>query len=414
METHLFISKHIRGFIYLLGITFIAALAVDMLPGAQTTIIIGNAINILFIVVCISLYFLEQIPSTLMAGFLFYSIIINIIISQFFIDHASQTWGFTFIRDNIIIVMFAPAMALFMDRKHLFVVGLLILVFFGCSLVGSRNALVLINLPMLLIMNASFIFIINYLVSQMEKNQLLQEEHNRQLNKLVATKNRFFAIIAHDLKNPIGSLVGLSQLLATNFPHYSDQKKLMFIGQIEGTSKHTYDLLLNLLEWARSQSGNMDYSPREIVPVESIDEVLASLGGMIVSKGISIERSVTTGKALYADANMLSTIIRNLAVNAIKYSPRGGTIHFVVREEDGARIAIDIVDRGVGMSMEVRDGLFKVECNTYSMLGTEQEMGTGLGLIVCKEFMDRNKGELRVESEVGVGSCFSIILPRCS
>jgi PAS domain S-box-containing protein len=247
---------------------------------------------------------------------------------------------------------------------------------------------------------------------QLMNQKKLLVENNNQLKKLIATKDRFFSIIAHDLKNPISALMGFSSLLVQNFDKYNEEKKMKFTRLIEGTSIHTYELLLNLLQWSRSQSGDLIYQPISIAPVVLIDEIISSLEEMLISKELKTSISLETEVEITVDKNMLLTILRNITINAIKYSPRGGEIKFVVKPYDTDQIAILIIDQGIGMNQQLIHDLFKIERKVQSMPGTEEEKGTGLGLIVCKEFIDLNKGQIIVESKPGKGSTFKIIVPE--
>mgnify|MGYP001806048146 CR=1 FL=1 len=237
-------------------------------------------------------------------------------------------------------------------------------------------------------------------------------ENNIQLKKLNATKDRFFSIIAHDLKNPLSTLMSFSHLLVKNYGNYDEEKKIKFTKLIEDTSIHTYELLLNLLQWARSQTGDFIYNPTVVSPVVIVNEINNSLNEMLVAKEIEVHKIVETESRMMVDKNMMLTIMRNLMVNAIKYSPRKSKIFMIVKEFDNANIAILIKDQGIGMTEDTKNKIFMIEQKVQSIPGTESEKGTGLGLIVCKEFIDLNKGKILVESEKGIGSTFTIVVPR--
>lgn len=240
----------------------------------------------------------------------------------------------------------------------------------------------------------------------------LLESNNIDLKRLNATKDRFFSIIAHDLKNPLSTLMSFSHMLVENFNQYDETKKIKFTKLIEDTSKNTYELLLNLLTWARSQSGDMRYQSVEISSEALVDEICESLKEMLEAKELSFKKNVFTDTLIRVDKNMMLTVFRNLAVNAIKYSPRGGTIYFIITEHDEHFISISIKDQGIGMSEDTREKLFKIEHKVQSMPGTESEKGTGLGLIVCQEFVEQNHGHIYVTSSPGKGSTFTVLVPK--
>ncbi len=235
------------------------------------------------------------------------------------------------------------------------------------------------------------------------------EKRTQELNELNATKDKFFSIIAHDLKNPFNTLMGFSELLLDNLDEYGKDKLHEFISILYETSKQSYALLENLLEWSRSQTGRLEMAPADCNLYRLFEENIRLLNNPAAKKEIKLINEVDAGLSAYCDENMVSTVIRNLISNAVKYSNQGGTITCSAASKADT-IEVKISDTGIGIKPENMQKLFRIDVN-YTTKGTAQETGTGLGLILCKEFIGRNGGEIHVESEFGKGSTFIFTLP---
>lgn len=229
------------------------------------------------------------------------------------------------------------------------------------------------------------------------------------LRELNITKDKFFSIISHDLKSPFNSILGFSELLfgSIRMKNYEDVDKFAEI--IHRSSKLAMDLITNLLDWTRSQTGRMEFNPEYFEIVSLINQVLDLSEGAKHQKSITINTELPHSYAVYADKEMISIIIRNLISNAIKFTNPGGTITVKVETKPGG-VQISVRDNGVGMKRETIDTLFRID-KTYSTMGTFREKGTGLGLILCKEFVEKHGGRIWVESEVGKGSTFLFTIP---
>jgi signal transduction histidine kinase len=256
----------------------------------------------------------------------------------------------------------------------------------------------------------------NMIISQNEELKELNinlenkvEQRTLELKELNATKDKFFSIIAHDLKNPFNTLMGFTELLLDNLQDYSTEKLKEFIGILHETSRHSYALLENLLEWARIQTGRLQMSLEIISLRDLAEENINLLVTNASKKGIVLINNIQPSIQAYADKNMVNTVIRNLASNAIKYTPEKGSITLESRIA-GKLAEISITDTGVGIKPENLSKLFRIDV-TYTTKGTAQETGTGLGLILCREFINKNGGEIKAESEFGSGSTFRFTLP---
>ncbi|MFO7841675.1 MAG: tetratricopeptide repeat-containing sensor histidine kinase [Fidelibacterota bacterium] len=266
-----------------------------------------------------------------------------------------------------------------------------------------RNLLLLI-MGMIIIF---FVVILKLYISNNKTNTAL-EKNREKLQELNATKDKFFSIIAHDLKSPFNSILGFSSMLERYCRSKDYQKIEEFSRHIRGVSQQTFKLLENLLEWSRSQTGNISFTPREIDISASIKNAADLIYTSAIRKDIKLDIQAEPVR-VQADENMLHTVLHNLLSNAIKYSHRGGTVYVKTLEKDGM-LEIRIRDEGAGMDEETRKRLFHIDKN-ISHPGTEGEEGTGLGLLISKEFIEKHHGSIRVESEPGEGSCFIIDIP---
>lgn len=234
-------------------------------------------------------------------------------------------------------------------------------------------------------------------------------EVNKELNDANATKDKFFSIIAHDLKNPFTALLGFTEFLRTNFRTLDVKEAEEMIEMLYSSSNTTYKLLEDLLLWSRSQLGKVTFNPEPVKLQEIWKELSEQLSVQAEDKGIILNFKDTFGIELYCDRNMVKTIIRNLVSNAIKFSYKGSDVDIKVHL-NGDMAQITVSDKGVGIEKEKIEKLWVVGAHN-STAGTDNELGTGLGLVLCKEFIQTNGGEIRVESEIGKGSDFIFTIP---
>ena len=231
-----------------------------------------------------------------------------------------------------------------------------------------------------------------------------------ELFELNASKDKFFSIIAHDLKNPFNTIIGFSEMLKEEVKSGDHESIGEYAGLINTSAVQTFRLLENLLEWANSQRGKILFSPIPIKLSELYNEELSVLNDMAKGKDIELKSSYPENLTIFADKNMMKTILRNLISNAIKFTHKNGKVE--VKAMIGNRLVeISVSDTGIGMTNETKAKLFKIDAN-LSTPGTENEKGTGLGLFLCKEFIEKHGGKIWVESEPGKGSTFKFILPR--
>jgi signal transduction histidine kinase len=239
-----------------------------------------------------------------------------------------------------------------------------------------------------------------------QKNEL--EKKKNQLEVSNATKNKFFRIIAHDLRNPISTLVGSTGYILTDIDEFDKEKTKRIIKELNKLSLTTYNLLENLLDWSTNQMGEIRYNPKPLDIVSIINENIELIKVKVNSKDIDLSIDLPDTIYVFADENMLHTVVRNLLSNAVKFTNEKGTIK-IFSSVDDEDCSLSITDNGLGISKENQQALFKIEKH-YTTLGTHNEKGSGLGLILCKEFIERNGGTITVKSEPKKGSTFTITL----
>jgi len=235
------------------------------------------------------------------------------------------------------------------------------------------------------------------------------KSQNEELKKLNADKDRFIFILAHDLKSPFNSMLGFLELLSVNIRKYDIDEIEKQINIVNNAARNTFRLLEDLLMWVRTQSGKIPYKPQKLNFSDICMDIVAFLKPNASAKNITINHFVAEKITVFADINMLKTILRNLISNAIKFTNPGGRIDiYTVKTQ--SNITISVSDNGVGIAPEILNKLFDIS-QTHTTKGTINESGTGLGLFLCNEFVRKHGGKIRVESEVGKGSNFEFTLP---
>ncbi len=233
--------------------------------------------------------------------------------------------------------------------------------------------------------------------------------NNQDLRDLNATKDKFFSIIAHDLRSPFTSILGFSELMLRKLDKKEYQKIDEYTKLINMSTKQCFSLLDNLLQWSRLQSNKIKYEPEEIKLRQLVQNVLNLLEANYEEKHIQLSVEIDPDITVNADTYMLETTIRNLLSNAIKYTHEKGKIKLAAIQEE-ADMKIEVKDSGVGISEENIGKLFEIE-NSQSTPGTNNERGTGLGLLLCKEFIEKHRGKIWVESKIDHGSSFFFTIP---
>lgn len=238
---------------------------------------------------------------------------------------------------------------------------------------------------------------------------LVKEKQDLKIKKLLKDRNQFFSIIAHDLRGPLGASIGLSEILAENIDEYSREETKEITEMLHQSNRNSYKLLENLLDWSQLQTGRIDYCPEKIELNTLIKENIELNKNAASNKNISLSFESNPFIEVDGDKNMIDTILRNLLTNAIKFTHTNGAV-VVKMERHPLKAIISISDNGIGIPDNVKEKLFKIN-RKVTQAGTENEMGTGLGLLLCSEFVKKHKGEIWAESEIGKGSTFTFTLP---
>ncbi len=237
------------------------------------------------------------------------------------------------------------------------------------------------------------------------------QEQSKNLNLLNAAKDKFFSIIAHDLRGPFIGFLGLTKIMAEELPSLTLTEMQEISESMKKSAVNLFRLLDNLLNWAKMQQGLIPYSPEYLTLLSVITESVQIIDESAKSKIIEITYDIPTDLKLFADSNLLQTVIRNIVSNAVKFTPKGGKIIISAKVNDQKNVQISIKDTGIGMSSALIDNLFRLDVKT-GRKGTEGEPTAGLGLLLCKEFVEKNRGVIWAESVVGEGSTFYFTLPQ--
>lgn len=240
-----------------------------------------------------------------------------------------------------------------------------------------------------------------------QKDEILIQKDELEIAN--ATKDKFFGIIAHDLKSPFNSIIGFSRLLSQQVKDRDLEGVDEYANIIIDSSNRAMDLLTNLMEWAQSQTGKITFKPEYFEMVDFINDILPIFNDIARSKSIIIKNNLPDSLLVYADKAMISTVFRNLISNAVKFTKHGGEI-IIFAERRQNEIIVSVSDNGVGIVKSRINKIFRLD-EVYSTAGTDEEKGTGLGLILCKEFVEKHEGKIWIESEVGIGSTIYFTLP---
>lgn len=260
--------------------------------------------------------------------------------------------------------------------------------------------------------NSGNIVIAHELITERKQAEVEIQRYTEELETVNQMKNKFFSIIAHDLRNPFAGIIGIAEIIESKLSEQNNADLLpylKYIQMIATSSRQASALLENLLQWARSQTNEIAFDPIKLAIKNIVASNIALVQGNAFTKNISIEANLKQDSHVMADEKLLNTILRNLLTNAIKFTHPNGKIT-VSEEENGSFLNIKISDTGTGISEENLKKLFRID-SKFTKVGTENEKGSGLGLILCKEFIEIQGGEIWVESEIAKGSTFTLSLP---
>ncbi len=240
--------------------------------------------------------------------------------------------------------------------------------------------------------------------------EMMQKQ--RELEDINRSKDKFFSIISHDLRSPFSSLIGISKLISEGIQDLSSEDLVELASAMHQQTQNVYDFMENLLKWAQAHTGRMEYKPNVMQLTEISGSVEMLMREAATAKGLTLENKVLPEVAVFIDENMIRSVVQNLVSNALKFTPSGGTVSIeaVPIATNAKMIEVQVRDTGVGMSAEDAKKLFRIDV-VHTTKGTEDETGSGLGLILCKELVEKNKGKIRVESVQGQGTIFAFTVP---
>ncbi len=279
------------------------------------------------------------------------------------------------------------------------------------GLPGSNQWLEVFSHPMKDPETGEITGVVEFVQDITERKQAREERDrlNRELKEIIAERDKFLSIIAHDLKSPIYGLSNLFQEMSRNLEDFTREDIQNILFESKRSTSNVHALLMNLLEWSRMQRGHIQYEPENFSLKSLVQENLKLFKETAESRNIKVWPQVDQGLRVYADRQMLGTVLRNLLSNAVKFAYNGGEV-WISADFEGEQIKVAVSDTGPGLDAKTAAGIFKIDQKTV-VPGTTGEKGTGLGLLLCKEFVEKHGGRIWVESESGRGSTFYFTLP---
>jgi len=430
----------------------------DVISFLESPLVLYNNLVTIFITVsALALYLFRKSNFKLSYGIMVYAGILNMFTGTIADPWSEQGLSF-FLRDSLFVMVGLTLSALVVNKIHALIVGGIFLAYTLIYAIVAQNVFLKNSLYIIFIFVGIFSYIVYYVVLIIEKslhdlevrrrtietqnhkvkriNTLLMENQqqieeqteelgnkskkleqqsvllhhkNGELDNLVRMKDKFISIIAHDLKNPLNVIMGFSDLLYQKYDSLSEEKKKNYIENLKKTADNTCNLLQNLLQWANAKSGNMDFKPQRVSLLTLVEENIRLMQEAAQQKDITLAFQCGKDIYIYADANMINTVIRNLLTNGIKFTSKGGEIRIICSRMDSI-VQVIIKDNGIGMEEEKIRTLFTIN-KGRSIPGTAGESGSGLGLLICKEFIEKNEGTIEVVSKPGEGSTFIFSLP---
>ena len=247
-------------------------------------------------------------------------------------------------------------------------------------------------------------------ITRLKNAKLEIKRKNAELQKVNAEKDKFYSIIAHDLRGPLGSIMTMTGMLADETEDFTDEERKEFAINLKDSAYNTYQLLEQLLEWTRMARGLTDYKPGLLLLKYVVVDSLKVFAETARAKTVELTIDIPLNLSVFADLNMFQTIIRNLVSNSLKFTPQGGRITIETNPVSNNFVEISVTDTGIGMGSEMLKNLFSLDVNSKRP-GIDGEHSTGLGLLLCKEFVERHGGEIKVESQEKKGTRFRFTIP---
>ena len=348
-------------------------------------------------------------------------LLINLLLAPFF-QISEPDFSAFYIRNTLFFWVIMPLLGLTIHKNMFIISAILYLVQFGVILLVSKNPFLVNSSATIFLVLIGYLYIILFLLRMLEEaaqktEKLITELRNNnnelinkreELSSLVKTKDKLFSVLAHDLQSPFMGISGLSDMIKENAEKGNTDEVIEYSKMIADTTKRTSTLFTNILDWAASQTGELEMKHTINNLDECLDETIALLQDHQQRKNITIQRD-NTNIEFSADPNALKTVLRNLISNALKFTPNDGKIKISAKKNKD-EVVVSISDSGVGIKSDLIPMIFKMD-SYISTEGTDQEQGTGIGLSLCREMIARHNGKIWAESELGQGSVFHFSLP---
>jgi signal transduction histidine kinase len=457
---HKYFEKEISLFYYIMSLLGIIGNGIDIItlyiknPTYELEL---NIIAIVFLFSSALLYYKKVVSIKAAFTIAIYVIYGNMILSNITLSH-EKFFEFFILREAIFAGFMITAAFLFSDRKHGLIIGVSFLIYYTIAIIDSKNEFLSTNLYIIFLVFISYILLlnlfnkfINHSITKIQEDALLiksqnelltekngelnesqtqinaqheelltlseslykqneeLEDKNKKLEDAIHQKSKFFSIIAHDLKSPISSITSLTEYMLENYEHMTEEKKKVWLTKSLRSTKLLFELLENLLIWSRTQIGMIEVHPEPIDLSETVEKTISIYKNYASNKSVYLVKAVKDNLVLCADRMMIETIMRNLLSNAIKYSFEHGVVTINAEKVD-QRIVVSVIDSGVGISSGKQTSLFDLNDGTVT-LGTSGEKGTGLGLRICKEFIEKHNGNIWVESEANKRTVVNFSIP---
>jgi signal transduction histidine kinase len=348
-------------------------------------------------------------------------LLINLLLAPFF-QISEPDFSAFYIRNTLFFWVIMPLLGLTIHKNMFIISAVLYLVQFGVILLVSKNPFLVNSSATIFLVLIGYLYIILFLLRMLEEaaqktEKLITELRNNnnelinkreELSSLVKTKDKLFSVLAHDLQSPFMGISGLSDMIKENAEKGNTDEVIEYSKMIADTTKRTSTLFTNILDWAASQTGELEMKHTINNLDECLDETIALLQDHQQRKNITIQRD-NTNIEFSSDPNALKTVLRNLISNALKFTPNDGIIKISAKKSKD-EVVVSISDSGVGIKSDLIPMIFKMD-SYISTEGTDQEQGTGIGLSLCREMIARHNGKIWAESELGQGSVFHFSLP---
>lgn len=385
-------------------------------------ILLINAVNSTLAIVVLVVFLFRMVSADWANGLVVYLNLFNVVFSLFSQLHHPEI-ELLFFRLSMLLGLLILYAGFALGRNHTLIVGGIVLGCIVAIVLGTQSVFIKNSLPLLLTILFTFVFGINYILNMLDnyhqRQKELIEDLNQQnkrlsaqknaLNRLNDTKDKIFSVMAHDLKTPLNSIQGFSYLLYEGIKYSNKRENISYVQHINDASKKLNNLLDDLLAWGRLQTGNTPVKRELHNLVSLVQEAVELLNGNAVLKSIRLKVEVNDSIELMMDKNMILTVIRNLVSNAIKFSNMKSEI-LISSQVQNSRLYISVQDRGVGMDEHLVKELFS-NFKVDSTLGTMNETGTGMGLIICQEYVQLHQGKIWAKSSPGKGTIITFTLP---